>query len=187
MDLATQVHPKFTAQLESWVRDLEASMYCTVFLPNEIEIVKFMHIAGRHHSDMAEKTRHGRRKSANLVFQRDAASHREDSQGQVGRLQSAGPGEGGGPEDAQDDHRRSEIPRAECVGQIMQASPNFRQAGAGTQVADHRRDRRIHHTQMEDADLTVARELSKAFFHQRKAREEGRERSNRLSPIDLAC
>ena len=56
MDLATQVHPKFTAQLESWVRDLEASMYCTVFLPNEIEIVKFMHIAGRHHSDMAEKT-----------------------------------------------------------------------------------------------------------------------------------
>ena len=38
----------------------------------------------------------------------------------------------------------------------------------------------------------VARELSKAFFHQRKAREEGRERSNRLShpsiwPADTPC
>ena len=45
-----QVHP----QLEARVRDLEASTYCTMFLPRESEVVKAMQNAGRIYSHKVE-------------------------------------------------------------------------------------------------------------------------------------
>ena len=56
MDLITPVHLQLSAQLGSRVRDLEAATYCTLFLPNESDIVTEMQNAGRFYSDMV--TRH---------------------------------------------------------------------------------------------------------------------------------
>ena len=53
-DLIAQVHLKLSAQLEARVRELEASMCCTLFPPRESEIVKDVQSAGRIHSDMVE-------------------------------------------------------------------------------------------------------------------------------------
>ena len=50
-----EVQIKRTVQLESRVSDTEASMYCTVFLPYESEIVKEIENAGRLHSIIKEK------------------------------------------------------------------------------------------------------------------------------------
>ena len=68
MDLATQVQLKlFFAQRESRVGDLEAATYCTLFLPQESDVVKEMHDAGRVCSEL-DHPRQVKRKSAHLVF-----------------------------------------------------------------------------------------------------------------------
>ena len=51
-DLAHLVRTKLTIQLESRMRDLEASMFCTVFLPTEGGIVKETQIAGRDYNNL---------------------------------------------------------------------------------------------------------------------------------------
>ena len=72
---------KLIVQPESSLRDVEASMYRTVLLPTESEIVKEMKHAGRLDSDIVRKNaRSGKRNSA----QRDAKSHQADPHGQVG-------------------------------------------------------------------------------------------------------
>ena len=75
-----EVHMKLTVQLESRVSDIEASMYCTVFLPNESEIVKEIQNAGRLHSNMEEKTPNlEKKKHARSVFPCDGEGHRGNS------------------------------------------------------------------------------------------------------------
>ena len=54
-DLVRLVHAKLTIQLESRMMDMVASMYCTVLLPSENEIVKVMQSAGRHNNYLVEK------------------------------------------------------------------------------------------------------------------------------------
>ena len=62
----TLAHLKFTVQLESRMRDLEAATYCTLFLPKGSDIVKEMLAIGRHYNNMienhAEKQRGSRHK-----------------------------------------------------------------------------------------------------------------------------
>ena len=138
-DLIAQVHLKLSAQLEARVRDLESPTYSTLFVPKESDIVKEIQNAGRYYSDMVGKpTKRGKRKSAHLVLQRDAESHGKDPKDQDRRIERSRPGEGRRVEDAQDDHRRKEVPRAEHVDKSMQAPPNIRKAWADTQIADRR-------------------------------------------------
>ena len=55
VDLVRLVHAKLTIQLESRMMDMEASMYCTVLLPSEDEIVQEMQSPGRHKNYLVEK------------------------------------------------------------------------------------------------------------------------------------
>ena len=50
-DLATQVQRKLSAQLESRVRDLEAETDCTLFVPQESDIVTEIQNASRFYSE----------------------------------------------------------------------------------------------------------------------------------------
>ena len=95
VDLVLQLHAKFTVQLESRMKDTEATMYCTVFLPSENEIVTEMQGPGGDYNDMV--TNHqGTEKRAHLVLQRNAKRHRGDSWRQ-GKPEPLGSKEGGGP------------------------------------------------------------------------------------------
>ena len=83
---------KLTVQLESRVRDMEASMCCIVFLPNESGIWK----KSKHSEDVQQ---HGgkqatfrTRKAAYLVLQSDGAGHRANLEGQVDGVVSASSG-----------------------------------------------------------------------------------------------
>ena len=53
-DLISQVqfNMKLSVQLLSRMRDLEAATYCTLFLPEESDIVKGMQDAGRVYSEL---------------------------------------------------------------------------------------------------------------------------------------
>ena len=121
----------FTGQLGSWVRDRE-----------------------RQTNRRQAPQRHGRKNQTRTVFfffQRDAASHREDSQGQAGRLESA----------------RTEAIFHEMNAWVKQCrqTPNFHQAGAGTQVADHpSRQKDTPHTDGRSRKPT----LRTHFTHRRK-------------------
>ena len=97
VDLVLQVHAKLTVQLESRMRDVEASMYCTVLLPSESDIVEEIRGADRLHSDMVEKSQMWKEKPAHMVLQRHAESHREDSRGQGCGPEPLEPREVGGP------------------------------------------------------------------------------------------
>ena len=102
-DLIAQIHLKLSAQLGARVRDLEASMYCTLFPPKEGEIVKYVQSAGRINSDMVENQPSVERGSPHiLVLQRDAEGHREDPEDQEWGTKFPGPWKGRGEEDVQD-------------------------------------------------------------------------------------
>ena len=104
----------------------------------EGDIVKEMQNAGRFYSDLVENKPEGEG-GTHRVLQRDAEGHREDPEDQDQSIEPSRPGEGRGAKDAQIDHRRREVLRAEHVDKSMQAAPNFRKTWADTQVADHLR------------------------------------------------
>ena len=71
----------------------------------------------------------------------------------------------------QGDYRRREVLRAEREDKILRTSPNVRQAWTGTQNADHLRDGRVHHVQMEEAGsrprVPVLRTAGRGLGHSR--------------------
>ena len=129
-DLALQVPATLTVQLKSLMRDMEATMYCTAFLPSENEIAKEMQGAGRFYNDMVTNQPTKERRSPLILF---------FSAMLKAILEKV----------AREDQRRGDILRSRRVDQIVQTSPDVRQAWDGTQNTDHLRDGRVHHVPME--------------------------------------
>ena len=73
----TLAHLKFTVQLESCMRDLEAATYCTLFLPKDSDIVKEMLAIGQALQQHDRKScRERKRKPSHMVLQLDGESNR---------------------------------------------------------------------------------------------------------------
>ena len=85
-DLALQVQATLTVQLESQMRDLEATTCCTVFLLSESGTVKEEPDARRDYIQQQccqHPAKRGTGKTAPMVLERNAGSHRGDGRGRT--------------------------------------------------------------------------------------------------------
>ena len=127
------MHLKFTVQLESRMRDLEAATYCTLFLPKDSDIVKEMLAIGRHYNNMIEKScRERKRKPSHMVLQLDGESNRNGLEEQDRRTEPSRPGADRSSEVVQDDNRKHGSPRTGHMDKSMQAPRLGNQTGSGS-------------------------------------------------------
>ena len=86
------------------------------------------------------------RKPAHLFFDVDAVCHRRDlgAKGQDRRTGPSRSGKGGISENAEDDRGKPEATRIGCMGESVQASPNFRKAHPSRASLPHSPDFQIH-------------------------------------------
>ena len=137
-DLALQVQAKLTIQLESRTRDLEASMYCTVLLPSENGIVKEVQGLERDNNDMVATEPAVERESRHTwFFNAMLKAIERNLTAKFGELTPLDRMKVEVSQGAPGDYRRWEVHRLQRVDQIVQASPNIRQALTSTQNTHH--------------------------------------------------
>ena len=149
-DLISQVQTEVIVQLASRMRDMGSATYCALFLPRNSAVVTEMQSAGRADNELVTRDPTVEGASPHIWFFTAMLKGMEKTlANKDGEMILQDPGKAGSGGDAQEDSRRPEAARDACLGESVQAPPDFRKPWSTTQVTKSLRCGRIHLLQME--------------------------------------